>query len=243
MNQHEARFLLRAFRPGTADTKDPVFSEALAEAEKDPALKAWLDNESAFDRAMGAKLREIQPPAGLRDAILAGSRISQKPKARWKNPAWLALAASIAITCAITLRLRPSSPSAQDFAEYAMQELATTHNSDSGHRPELSELRAFLTNSPLPLPGNIKINPDELHRLGCRTVSFAGHEAFEICFERGGHWYHLYAVRVEDLSRGAADAKSLLTTKGRFTATVWKDTQFAFALVTYDGPDALRSLI
>jgi Protein of unknown function (DUF3379) len=243
MNQHEARFLLRAFRPSSTDAKDPVFADALAEAEKDPTLKAWLDNESAFDRAMGAKLREIQPPAGLREAILAGSRVSQKPKARWKNPVWLAVAASIAITCAITLRFRPSGPSAQDFAEYAMHELATTHNSDHSRRPELTGLQALLTRSSLPLPGNIKINADELRRLGCRTVSFAGHDAFEICFERGGNWYHLYAMRVEDFSRGAADAKSLMTTKGHFTATAWKDAQFAYALVTYDGPDALRRLI
>jgi len=243
MNHHEAKFILRARRPGNQDANDPVFSDALAEAEKDPTLKAWLDNEASFDRAMKAKLGEIQPPPGLKEAILAGARASQRPRAWWKNPTWMGLAAAIAITTVVSLRFGPSRPSAKDFSEYALHELATAHDSHNGHRPELTELQSRLTNATVPLPGNIKLDANELRRLGCRTVSFAGHEVFEICFERNGNWYHLYASRVENFSRGAADAKSLVKTEGHFSTTAWKDGQFAYALVTYDGADALRRLI
>ena len=243
MNHHEAKFLLRARRPDGSDGKDPVFAEALAEAEKNPALKAWLENEAAFDRALASKLREIQPPPGLRDAILAGSRVSSRKKSSWSRPAWLALAAAIAVLAALALRLKPSGHSAQEFAEYALHELATAHDEHNGHRPELAELQSRFANASLPLPGTVKINPDELRRLGCRTVSFASHEVFEICFKRDGIWYHLYAARVQDFSRGTADPKSLVTTKGHFSATAWKDAEFAYALVTFDGADALRRLI
>src|SRR5206468_1184987 len=102
----------------------------------------------------------------------------------------------------------------------------------------LSGLQQRFANSALPLPGNIKLDAAELHRLGCRTVSFAGHEVFEICFNRDGNWYHLYASRAENFPGGAADAKSLLKTEGHFTTTAWKDGEFVYSLVTYDGADA-----
>ena len=243
MNHHEAKFILRARRPGRQDAQDPVFADALAAAEKDPALKGWLENEMAFDRAMSAKLGEIQPPPGLKEAILAGARATHRPRAWWKNPIWIGLAAAIAITSVAVVRFAPSRPSAGDFSEFALHELATTHDSHNGHRGDLSALQARLSTAAQPLPGNIKLNADELHRLGCRTVSFNGREVFEICFQREGNWYHLYASRVENFSRGTADARSLMKTEGHYTTTAWEDGQFAYALVTYDGVDALRRLI
>ncbi len=243
MNHHEAKFLLRARRPGVADAKDPVFAEALAETEKHPTLRAWLESEATFDRAMAAKLREIQPPPGLRDAILAGSRASQRQPAWWKKPAWLAVAASIAVILTLTLRFRASGSSTQAFASYALQDLAVNSAEHANHRPEVAELAARFTNTSLPLPGNVKVDADELRRLGCRTLNFAGHEVFEICFKREGNWYHLYATNVKDFSRGSGDAKALFTTKGRISSTAWKDGDFAYALVTDAGADALRRLI
>lgn len=244
MNHHEAKFILRARRPDGQDARDPVFAEALAAADNDPKLKAWLENEATFDRAVSSKLEKIQPPAGLKEAILAGARLSQqRQRVWWKNPAWIGIAAAIAITTVVVVRSGPSRPSAQDFSEYALNELATTHDGYTGHRAVPTELQSRLSDPSLPLPGNIKLDADELRRLGCRTVSFAGHEAFEICFERNGHWYHLYASSVQNFSRGAANARSLLKTEGQFTTTAWKDGQFAYALVTADGPDALKKLI
>ncbi len=244
MNHQEAKFILRARRPNGSDAADPVFSEALAAAENDPKLKAWLESEAAFDRAMTGKLAEIQPPPGLKAAILAGSRVSRRPRSGgWKNPVWLGLAAAIAITALVATRFIPSRPSARDFGEFALNELATAHDDHNGHRPEMSAMQARLSNASLPLPGNIKLDADELRRLGCRTVRFGGREVFEICFQRNGNWYHLYASRVENFARGSADAKALLTTHGHFTSTAWKDDQFAYALVTYDGAGAMKQII
>lgn len=243
MNHHEAKFLLRARRPGGADARDPVFAEALAETEKDPTLRAWLESEAAFDRALMAKLREIQPPPGLRDAILAGGRASQRQTAWWKKTAWLAAAASVAIILTLTVRFQTAGSSTQALANDALQDLAVNSAEHAGHRPELAGLVAEFANTSLPLPGNIKVDAGELRRLGCRTLNLAGHEVFEICFKRDGHWYHLYAASVRDFSHGPADAKALLTTKGRLSSTAWKDGDFAYALVTDAGADALRRLI
>ncbi|MBC8040705.1 MAG: hypothetical protein H7Y06_09195, partial [Opitutaceae bacterium] len=72
MNTNEAKFILRARRPDGRDDADPRFQEALEQARRDPALAAWMAREQAFDEAVAARLRAVEPPAGLRDAILAG---------------------------------------------------------------------------------------------------------------------------------------------------------------------------
>lgn len=245
MNHHEAKFILRARRPNGQDGKDPVFADAMAKAENDPLLKSWVENEAAFDRAMMAKLGEIPAPAGLKEAILAGARASQqRRRSWWKNPAWIGVAAAIAFVALVAARFGPSRPSVKDFSEYALHELATAHDNHNGHRPDMAAVQGRLTNSTLPLPGHVKLNADELSRNGCRVVSFAGRQVFEICFQRDGYWYHLYASRVDNFSAsGVTDAKTLVKTEGHFTSTAWKDDQFAYALVTYDGADALRRVI
>jgi len=243
MNHHEAKFLLRAYRPDSGDAGDPVFAGALDAANHDPALQAWLEREQAFDRALGAKLRGIQPPPGLRDAILAGSRASRHRRSRWKIPAWLAAAACIALAFTLFPRTRPIEPSAREFAEFALNELATSGSGHNGHRADLSGLQAHLASASLPLSDNPGVSGDELRDADCRVIKFAGHDVFEVCFQRDGHWYHLYALRIENLAPGAVDARSMLTSRGLFATTAWKDARFAYALVTHDGAEALRKLI
>ena len=73
MNNNEAKFILRAYRPSGRDAADPAFNSALAQAKSDPALGAWLVREQAFDALITKKLRAIVPPPDLREAILAVS--------------------------------------------------------------------------------------------------------------------------------------------------------------------------
>jgi len=243
MNQHEAKFLLRAFRPDGQDARDPVFAEALAAAENDPRLKAWLEREELFDQAMRGKLREVQPPPGLREAILAGSRVSRRRPTWWKNPAWLALAAAIAITLTVTLRFRSVTPSAREFTEFALQDLATTEGQHRGRTPDVAQLQTRLASSSRPLPGQTQLSADELRRMGCRAVTFAGHEVFEFCFQRNGTTYHLYAMRTDELSEATLNAKAFLTSQGILNAATWKEAGLAIALVTDEGMPALQRVI
>ena len=101
MNNEQAKFILRAYRPGGRDAADPAFGDALRQAQADPALGAWLAREQSLDGAVASKLRALSPPPELREAILAGSRVSFAAPARgWRLPAWLAVAASIAVLIA-----------------------------------------------------------------------------------------------------------------------------------------------
>lgn len=243
MNDHEAKFLLHAFRPDGSDAQDPIFADALAHAKTSPALREWLDRETSFDRHLAARLREVPPPAGLREAILAGGRASRRRRAWWQNAVWPALAASVVLALLVFAGMRHTGPTAPEFAEFALHELATAGTRHVGSGPGGAALQTRLTASALPLPAHTTLDPEELRRAGCHTVNFAGHEVFEICFERDGATFHLYAARATDLATGAAIARAQVISKGNFAATAWKDGQFAYALVTDGGIAALRRVI
>jgi len=247
MNNQEARFILGAYRPDGRDSGDPMFTEALAHADRDPELRAWLEQQRKFDTSVAAKLKEIAPPAELRAAILAGARASQPRREWWIRPRWMAAAAVIAVLAVVSLSLRQTSgaPTVSELTAFAMKDLADAHDGHVGHPPEFAGLQAQLASVSLPLttPGGVAIDLDELRRKNCRSVKIAGREVFEICFHRDGTWFHLYAARRSDFAPGAVDAKSLISETGDYAATAWADSKNVYALVTHAGKEVLRRVI
>src|SRR5262245_19685517 len=122
MKNEEAKFILSAYRPNGQDANDPMFTAALEQARKDPALAKWFEFEQKFDRAMTAKLGAVMPPEGLRAAILAGARVSGTPsRAWWQQPKWLALAASVVALLSVgTVAFWPARVDAQELAKFAL---------------------------------------------------------------------------------------------------------------------------
>jgi hypothetical protein len=245
MNNQEARFILEAYRPDGRDASEPMFTEALAQAERDPELRAWFDRQRKFDATVAAKLREFAPPAELRGAILAGVRASQPRPHWWTNPRWLAVAAAIAVLAAVSVTLTRSrhTHAASELAAFAINDLANAHDQHVGQPPSLAGVQAQLADAQLPLTAALGLDLDELRRKNCRSVSVGGREVFEICFKRDGAWYHLYAARRVDFPTGVVDAKSMLTSRGEYASTAWADSKNVYALVTKAGPAALRRLI
>jgi hypothetical protein len=247
MNNQEAKFILGAYRPDGRDAGDPAFTDALAHAERDPELRAWLEQQRKFDTSVSTKLKEVAPPAELRAAILAGARASQPRRQWWMNPAWMAAAATVAVLAAVSVTLRQSreAPTVAQLTAFAMKDLAEAHDGHVGYPPEFAGLQTQLASVALPLttPGSMSIDLDELRRKNCRSVTVAGREVFEICFQRDGTWFHLYAARRSDFAPGAVDAKSLIASTGDYAATAWADSKNVYALVTHAGKEALRRVI
>lgn len=71
MDNEEARFILRSFRPDGADVSDPEFAEALKLAVENRELGEWLANERAFDAAFARALGTVNLPETLREDIFA----------------------------------------------------------------------------------------------------------------------------------------------------------------------------
>lgn len=238
MNTTEAKFILQARRPNGQDDADPRFSEALEQARRDPSLASWLAREQALDTAVAEKLRSVQPPAGLRDAILAGAKMSRSVPF-WRRPQVLALAASVAIIIGLVFAwpvLRPAADT-EHLALGVMAEMNSPahHSIIVGGR---GVLRAALANPSNRLATGLPFNFDQLKADGCRSLKIGGRDVLEVCFERGGE-FHLYIANRKDF-RG--DDEPMFRERGTLASVTWTDLHHAYVLVTSSGTAALRNV-
>lgn len=239
MNSNEAKFILQARRPDGTDDAEPRFAEALEQARRDPALGEWLAKEQAFDAAVAAKLRAVQPPADLRAAILAGAKAS-RPAVWWKRPQVLAMAASVVIVCGLALAWPAMRPAAtvDQLAMGVMGEVDGDAHHAAMPMPR-GELRALLTDPAAKLVAGLPFDFDQLKADGCRSLTIGGREVLEVCFERGGSGFHVYVARRGDF-RG--DAEPMFRERGALASVAWADAKHAYVLVSDDGAAALRNV-
>lgn len=241
MTTQEAKFRLNAYRPDGRDAADPFFSEALDQARSDPDLAAWFARERALDAGLAEKLGQVAPPAGLREAILAGARASQPRRTRWLAPVWLAAACvALLVSAGVALRLYAPPATEADLAHLALRDLAEDGADHDAHQPSMAGVQAALGGHPLPIYRNLSLDTAELQQDHCRKIRIAGHEVFEICFKHGDVWYHLYVARMGDFAPSAPMGTPTFVGKNLFAAAAWTDGQRTYALVTDAGPAALR---
>ena len=241
MNNQEARFILQAYRPGGSDAGDALFAGALEQAKRDPGLGAWFAREQAHDAAVAAKLQSIAPPPGLRDAIMAGGRVTRPRPSRWVVPAWIGLAASVAVIIAVSLFwLQPLHADAQELPEFALKYAARPFRL-TAHNENLAELRNWLAARHAPLPLRIPANFAALHALGCRTVQYRGKDISLICFEQGRE-YHLFVARRADYPGLKECRQPEFSSKGNWATAHWSDDENCYVLASDAGMAAVQKL-
>jgi len=99
LDSREAKSILSIYRPGI-DDDDPQFTEALAEAERNPELRAWLFEQGKSYNDIREKLRTITVPDDLREKIVRGRPIVF-PRPRTHTGVWQ-IAAAVALLAGIS---------------------------------------------------------------------------------------------------------------------------------------------
>jgi hypothetical protein len=245
MNNEEAKFILQGYRPNGADAGDATFCAALEQAKNDPALGEWFARQQAFDAAMGAKLGQVTPPAGLRAAILAGGRASATGAPRrawWSHPVWMGVAASVAVLLAAGLALWPKQASAFDDFAYADSRLSATHGHES-HGAASSALQRMLAEPNTRLGQKLAVSFATLHETGCRHVSYRGLDVLEVCFNRNGEWFHCYIGRAADFPDMAQGAAPVIVDKVGGAVASWADGEHVIVVVSKVGRRSLEALL
>jgi len=246
MKNAEAKFILSAYRPGGADAGDDTFAAALAQSRADPALATWFAAEQSFDRLMTAKLAQVAPPASLREAILAGAKVSRPvPMVRswWRQPTWLAVAAGLVVLLGVgVLALRPARALADTraLANFALEDTRHDENHHGAGEPTRA-LQASLQNPGNKLGRGIPVDFHQLATSGCRTLSFAGHDVLEVCFQRNGIWYHCYIVPRTDFTH--TETAPAFGEANGLASVSWSDAEHVFVVVTASGVNALRQIL
>jgi hypothetical protein len=114
-----------------------------------------------------------------------------------------------------------------------------------GHGSQVEALQRMLGNPNVPMSESLAINFDVLQRDGCRTIGMGGREVLEICFNRNGTWFHLYAMRGAPSGAGAVSAPATTVGPGSLACATWTDasTGHLFALVSSNGIEPLRNVL
>ncbi len=261
MNNDEAKFILRAYRPGGQDAADPQFAEALAQSRRDPELSRWLAEQTALDAALGAKLQSIRVPADLKASILAGRKIV-RPEPWWRRSIhpWAA-AAALAVTFGTIGFLalhEPPEPKA-DFALFTREiadylgkgygvlprhaHLASTDMSYFGstsyrmnyRSPELDDIRRWLAenggHSDFTSPGGLK----RPLNLGCGVMDWRGKRITLIAFQTGRSLpqdkVHLVIINTADLPDPPAHGQPRFDEREDWTTVAWSDGALTYFLM------------
>jgi len=239
MNPEQAKFILSSGRRDERHAADPLFAEALRAAERDPALAAWFERSCAHDREIAAKLATIEPPAGLREAILAGGRASATRRKTRFLRATLAAAAALAVGISVS-RWSATANAAEptDLAKFALADSSrgwVHSHADSVQNQFERWLDEGGGRAGLPLPANLA----QLQALeGCRVIDVAGRDVFEICFQHEGRWLHLYATRIEPGENLAPDARVATTMTGERCCATWVDTAHGYRVALVGSSDS-----
>lgn len=245
MSNDEAKFLLSAYRPSGRDAADPALAAALEQAKCDPALGEWFARQQAHDRAMTAKLREIAPPAALRDAILAGARAgNQRPTARsrWRAPVWLAAAAAVAMLLSFGAWWRFAPVHGASLPDFALNFVDRGFTLQK-RGPDVAALKTWLAEQHGPLPEAIPAKFAELRALGCRLLNYEGHDVSLVCFERGGKEFHVFVARRSDLPSVEENATPRFIDRGKLVAATWSDAKSHYVVVSDAGMAALKQVL
>ncbi len=243
MTNEEAKFILSAYRPNGSDSGDAAFGDALRIAGEDPLLGAWFARSRGHDAAISEKLRQIAPPPGLREAILAGARASDPRGGSGMGWGWIAgLAAAAALAIGVFSMRAPVRPGAgtEGFAGFAVNDMVSETHGGKGE--PAGALVATLQTAGARMPDASQIDFERLRDTGCRTLSFQGHPVLEVCFVRDGSLFHLYMTPREP-SRGAPAQGPSYVTLAAGAAALWSDSRFDYAVASTAGVGAIRRLL
>lgn len=214
MDNTTAKEILSAYRPDGADAGDPRFAEALAQCERDPALKAWFDKERARDEAMARALRSVRPPEGGKRALLGTvvfDRTSAPVRAerrRWFGFGGICLAALFLLGVAF-FALSMQRPSVSlDPAAFAMADLANAAMPFDRRGDDTAALIDWLAAQGAPVPPTLPAALAAARAAGCKVFEDGeGGKISLLCFEVGGEVVHMLVFdgrtrRLLDAPRG-----------------------------------------
>jgi uncharacterized membrane protein YbaN (DUF454 family) len=239
VNNEQAKQILLAYRPGVDDA-DPLVAEALALARRDPELARWLEQQTAFDAVIRARLRELPAPVGLQTRILADAPAKTAPLAWWqRRPVWLATAL-VVLALVYLPYLRPSNTFAAyraSMAQYVASGYAIELRADN-----FDALRQQFTKDGWP---SDYVLPPGLKRLkvegGCRG-QWHGQKVSLCCLRANDHGVWLLVI-----DRSAVwlepGRSPVFAREGRLATASWTDGHLTYLLATEGDEAELRSYL
>jgi hypothetical protein len=234
MNREEAKTILLLYRPGTADAADPEIAEALALARQDPELEAWLQNQVALQKIIREKFRQITPPAGLQEQIIAALPAQQKVVLLPRYFALAAAAVIVAFIALATVWTQSHRTTINTYALYQGQMISLAQRAYSMDlvTSEPAKIHDYLAQTHAPdfaLPAGMQNVPVT----GCAVENWRGAKVSMVCFNTGKH--KLGAGQSSDLWLFVVDSTAVPDTGATPLPQIAKNNELITADWTQDG--------
>lgn len=243
MNE-EAKLILSAYRPNGQDADDPTFAEALNTARNEPELAAWLEDQQTFDRGVSRRLSEVTPPAGLRERILAGAKVSRR-RSWWQWPQVWAVAAAVLVLLGLAPRLAPPRRQLAEWQKHAIGVLDDLEADRTGFDHEASSpapLVAWLKEKSAPTP-NVPTKLTSTETWGCKSWTWQGQHISLMCFKAGKQGVHLFTTERAKLANAPREGRPEFGRQGQWFVASWSAGDHTHMLAGLDGEPLLRQLI
>jgi len=242
----QARLLLSAYRHSGGDANDPAFAEALALAQRDPQLRAWLEESQHFDRAISERLRSLDVPPDLRETILAGARLSRAPRWWQSRRLWLIAAAVAILTVVVSLLWPP----AVKLAEWQLDSLAAIDAVELGaarldfENPDPASIVEWLRARRMPHPATERSMLTGRKTFGCKAIEAHGRFVSVICFQvNGGEVAHLFTTPRTGLDLSPPENHPVFKRHRNWNLASWSSGAQAHMLATTMEEEKLRHLV
>jgi|KBSMisStaDraftv2_1062788.scaffolds.fasta_scaffold61955_2 hypothetical protein len=244
MDEQQARLILQVYRSGGQDQNDPHFFAALQETERNPQLAQWFADEQAFDQAIADHLERMPVPFGLKTRILANAGRTESRASRWL--VGLATVAALLFLCAqiISIWRNPTS-AAGALPDYSREMVSFVRipppldmeTNDLGKiQGWVAQKKRFSVVAP---PALASLEP-----VGCRALSFRGHDVTLICFHRDGNRLaHLFVVDRAALPQLKPGQRPIFSTVGEWTTASWAQGGHVYMITVQGDRAAVQSYL
>ena len=235
--ENKTRLLLSARRSGGQDDRDADMAEALAYAQGNPALAEWASGQQRTDAALAAKLRQVQPPQGLRDTILAGAKVSRRRSGSWferrafgnfRMGEMLAAAAILLLIGVALVSQYAGYDKGHGWQAMAVAEVEKIEHGEAAidHQvADMPEIRTWLAAQAAPVPGDS--TPAALAKLGiygCSKRTWQGQAMTIVCFKLGpGKDVHLIALSNVNIADAPPQGVPEYSSVAGYTTVSWSE--------------------
>ena len=245
MNNQRAREILLACRLGTTDGEDAEVRQALALAKQDPALREWFEDQLGLQKQIRDSLREVSPPPGLRERILAAERKQNRPSATIFK-LWLPLAAAVALIAAgIVLAGRSREPKTWANFQARMTTIAVRQYSMDILSPDEQLVRQHFarqgTPSDFPLPEALANVPVK----GGKSTTWHNNPVSMLCFNwKDSETLYLFVMEGQALAGHSLTAAPVLEQyKSNLNTASWTQNGKVYFLAAPIPPEEMRKLV
>jgi len=257
MNRDEAKLILEVSRPGDEAAADPQLAAALAVAQADPELGAWLSRERAWDAALRREIRAVPVPADLKASLLAGSRVVPLPSPESRplfstrlTPLVWAMAAAVVLFIGLA-SYRSLHPAGTSFAQVGQladftRDMIAASPVDAHHvdmlNKDFTQVKSWLADhhalADITLPPAIEKAPG---LMGCRSMSWHGQPVSMLCFMmEGTRHVDLFVTPAASIADAPAPGQPVFASVSQNAMAGWRAGDNVYVMAGQVPEDFLR---